>query len=153
MKFAIFSLVGVAIGVVVAWQPIINADLARRLGSAISSSVVSAILTGSILLCFALVSGTLRLGGLADVPKWSFLGGVIGAIFVLGSVVTVAKIGGAAYIVVFLCGMTLGAALADHFGLFGTEMRMLTLNRVAGLILVVAGVVVFNLPVVANAGR
>ena len=68
------------------------------------------------------------------------LGGLLGAFYVLGSVVAAPKLGAATLVAVILAGQAFASLLVDHFGWVGFEENPITPGRLLGIALVVAGV-------------
>ena len=130
------------IGLAFAQQPVINAAVARGLGSPIAAAVVSVSITLLCLLAtLPFTGGTLRPAALAALPWWSVLGGMIGILIVAGSAALVPLTGAALFVVCLVGGQLLGAAVADHVGAFGLPERPLTAPRALGLALVALGAV------------
>ena len=77
---------------------------------------------------------------LADAPWWVWIGGVLGAFYVVGSIVVAPRLGAVALVAVILAGQALASVLVDHFGWVGFEEHPITLGRVAGIALLAAGV-------------
>jgi transporter family-2 protein len=69
------------------------------------------------------------------------VGGLLGAFYVLGSVVTAPRLGAASLVAVILAGQTATSLIVDHFGWVGFEESPITPGRLAGIGLVAAGVV------------
>lgn len=67
-------------------------------------------------------------------------GGLLGAVYVAATIVVVPRLGAAQMLSLAVLGMMLGALAIDRFGLFGLDVRPLSLMRVVGTVLVVAGV-------------
>jgi len=135
-----------AMGLLAAMQPPVNAALARRTGSPLAASSVSFIV-GSL----ALVAVTLALGQGATfslvrgAPLWQLCGGLIGAVFVFGTVLFIPRLGAAGVIGAMVAGQLAGGALIDRLGLFGLPQIALTPVRLLGLgLLVVGGLLVVH---------
>ena len=58
-----------------------------------------------------------------------------------GSVVIAPITGAVVFFVCVVAGQLIGATLADHFGMFGLTFRQVSVTRLIGLALVLAGVV------------
>ncbi len=143
MPLFIYLGAAILLGVAIAMQPLINTILARATGSPISAATISILVAflGALVLFAAGDRGDTSRAALASVPWWVYLAGLIGTAFVAGGVI-IAPVTGA--LLFFLCvigGQLLGAALADHIGAFGLEVRPISLARLAGLALVLAGVI------------
>ena len=73
-------------------------------------------------------------------PWWVWVGGFLGAFYVLGSVVTAPKLGAAALFAFILAGQAVASLAVDHFGWVGFEENPVTPGRLLGMALVAAGV-------------
>lgn len=130
----------VLMGMVFAQQPVINAAVARTLGSPIHASFYSVAITlcgMALLLPFS--AGTFRPSVMVTLPWWSMLGGLIGVAIVAGGAYLAPILGAAFLFVCLVAGQLMGAAVADHIGAFGLPVRPLSFTRAAGLALVLIG--------------
>jgi bacterial/archaeal transporter family-2 protein len=138
-----YLLFAFAAGVVLPLQAGINAELAEWLHSPIRAAFVS-FLVGSLLLAVAaaLVFRPLpswsRLG---HAPGWVWLGGALGAFYVVGSIVSAPKLGAATLIGLIVAGQAMASLIVDHFGWVGFEPKPISAGRLVGMGLVGAGVV------------
>ena len=137
-----YVLFGVLAGAILPFQFGVNAELASWLGSSVRATLVSfAIGTAALLaatLAFARGSpGAERIG---DAPWWVWVGGLLGASYVLGSIVTAPKLGAATLVAAILAGQAIASLLVDHFGWVGFEADPVTPGRLAGIALVATGV-------------
>jgi bacterial/archaeal transporter family-2 protein len=138
-----YLLFAFAAGVVLPLQAGINAELADWLHSPIRAAFVS-FLVGSLLLAVAaaLVFRPLpswsRLG---HAPWWVWLGGALGAFYVVGSIVSAPKLGAATLIGLIVAGQAMASVIVDHFGWVGFEPKPISAGRLVGMGLVGAGVV------------
>src|SRR5690348_8379814 len=88
-------LLGVLMGLMIPVQAVVNAQLARVMGSPITASFLSFMVgTG----CMALVLLATRSpaptpAGLAQTTWWMWLGGILGAFYVTGSIFVAPRIG------------------------------------------------------------
>lgn len=78
---------------------------------------------------------------LANTQWWNWVGGPLGALIVLAGATLVRELGGAMFIALVVGGQLLCSLLLDHFGLMGLIQKEITVGRVVGAVLVVAGVV------------
>jgi bacterial/archaeal transporter family-2 protein len=134
---AVFLMAG--IGGLLALQPAINAALGRTTGNLAAALVSFAI--GSLLLA-AIVSLSGEAGGLGstfDVPWYYLLGGVLGAAYVFTSLVTVSSIGAGGVAAATITGQLTASIVLDRLGVLGLEETPITLERVLGVVLLLAG--------------
>ena len=128
-------------GAMTAAQPPTNAVLARASGSVIFAAFLSFAVGTLALIAVALATQPrLSIGALREVPWWAWLGGFYGAFFVAAGAFAAPRIGVASLITIAVAGQLLAALLIDHFGGFGMTATPISLGRVMGVLLVVAGV-------------
>jgi bacterial/archaeal transporter family-2 protein len=137
-----YLLFGFAAGAMLPIQFGINAQLARWVDSPLRATLISfAVGTLVLLVASALADrdwpSAERIGG---APWWVWVGGFLGAFYVLGSVVTAPKLGAATLVAVILAGQAVASLLVDHFGWVGFEENPVTPGRLLGIGLVAAGV-------------
>jgi transporter family-2 protein len=135
---AIMLAAGVGIPILAA----LNAQLGGRIASPTVAAVVlfCVALTGAIAVMM-LTEGPGAFRALHAQPKHLFLGGLLVCFYVL-SVTWVAPhfgVGNAVFFV--LLGQMISAAMIDQFGLFGAIQRDLSLQRIAGIGTMAAGLV------------
>ncbi|MEJ0103235.1 MAG: DMT family transporter [Bacteroidota bacterium] len=77
-------------------------------------------------------------------PWYIWLGGVLGAIFV-GYITWVnQKQGMALTFALVVSGQIFISLLIDHFGLLGSAIRTITLEKIAGAVLIIAGLILIK---------
>jgi bacterial/archaeal transporter family-2 protein len=139
----VFTALAFAAGVASAIQAATNAGLARSAGlgpALIINTVV--VLSGAIGLWAALGAKTTFFPAGAS---WTlYLGGLFGFVIIASLAVVFPKIGAAYAIALMVAGQCVAALIVDHFGVMGMPHNPLTIQRVLGLALVAAGVVVMR---------
>jgi len=141
-----------AVGMLLPLQALINARLGQASAGPLFASFAS-FLVGTLVLALALLATRTPLPEartLAALPPWVWLGGAIGAAFVLCATVLVPKLGAAGLICLIVFGQLIGSLLFDHFGVLG-DVRPVDAWRVLGAVLVAVGVVLVLRPVQAPA--
>ena len=137
-----YAIFGFVAGAMLPFQFGINAQLAHWVGSPLRATLVS-FAVGTLALLAVMVVGY-RDWPAADrisaAPWWVWVGGLLGAFYVLGSVVSAPKLGAATLVAVILAGQAVASLLVDHFGWVGFEENPVTPGRLAGMALVAAGV-------------
>jgi bacterial/archaeal transporter family-2 protein len=137
-----YLLFAFAAGTALPFQAGINAQLADWLHSPVLAAFVS-FLVGMLflLVAAAFVSKPLpSWGRLGHAPWWVWLGGALGAFYVVGSIVAAPKLGAATLIGLVVAGQSLASLVVDHFGWVGFETKHVTPGRLAGMALVGVGV-------------
>jgi bacterial/archaeal transporter family-2 protein len=67
--------------------------------------------------------------------------GLCGAFYVVGSVVAAPRLGAATLVALILAGQAVSSLFVDHFGWVGFDEQPVSLGRIAGVLLLAAGVV------------
>jgi bacterial/archaeal transporter family-2 protein len=142
LAILLYMLFGFLAGTMLPFQFGINAQLAHWLGSPVRASfvsfVVGTLVLGLVVLLFARGwPGSDRITG---APWWVWTGGLLGAFYVLGSVVTAPKLGAATLVALVLAGQTVASLAVDQYGWVGFKEEPATPGRLVGVVLVVAGV-------------
>lgn len=140
-------IIAVLLGVIFAWQTPINAEAARRLGSPVLAGVLSISLSLVLVVTFALMTVRAKpdWSEIASAPWWTWIGGIAGAVFVVAAAVIVPKTGSVLFLLAVVLGQMLGAIVADTYGMWGLAVQPISLTKLVGVSLVLAGAVVFNL--------
>lgn len=139
-----------ATGALVATQSRVNGELGQRLGDGFLAAFIS---FGSGFVILAIGAAVFPPGrrGIVrvvralrdrEIPWWLVLGGVGGAVFVLGQGLTVGILGVALFTVGVVCGQTVSSLLLDHRGLALMPSTPATPQRIAGAVLAVGAVAV-----------
>ncbi len=131
-------------GGIAAAQSAINAQLSAYLGNPIGASFLS-FLVGTIVLGILLLASKQKLPGLTEiinVPPRYLLGGICGSIFITSAIYLVPKIGVVHVLFLGLAGQVIVSLAIDSFGLFDINQQSITRVKVAGLCLILAGIVV-----------
>ena len=77
--------------------------------------------------------------GLAGAPWWTWAGGVMGALYVLGAIVIAPRIGPGPLLAAVVLGQMSAALVLEHFGWLGIVHHPVNGVRILGVLLIVAG--------------
>ena len=131
-----------AAGGMISLQAPTNAMLARAGDSPVLAALISFAVGTVVLLGVWLASGSRpRASSFAGLPPYAWFGGAYGALFVAVAAYAAPKIGLASLITIGIAGQIVMALLLDHVGALGLPRDPLSIGRIAGALLVVAGVV------------
>jgi bacterial/archaeal transporter family-2 protein len=129
-------------GAVLPLQVGLNGELSRWVGSPVRASLISFVVGTLVLAALTAVAfrGWPSPGKLAGVPWWAWLGGLLGAFYVIGSIVTGPRIGAVAFVAAVVAGQAVASVVLDNYGWVGFAEREITPGRILGLLLLAAGV-------------
>ena len=78
-------------------------------------------------------------------PWWIWCGCLGGILYITVSVLLSPRLGVALFFTLVVAGQMLSAIVLDHFGMFGSDVKPVNFGRIAGVLLVLAGVYVVSL--------
>lgn len=138
----LFYLAAAFAGTAFVLQQAVNAGLRGALGSGVwaglTNFVVGGIAVGLVIL--ALREPMPSFEAAARAPWYAWAGGVLGALYIVGSVFLLPRIGTASLIALVILGQMLASLAFDHFGVLGVPVHEANWPRLAGGALLVAGV-------------
>jgi len=143
----IWIVVSALAGMGIATQALVN----TRLGTVAGSPTVAAMISFAVgLVSLAIVlmfqpAGTVKLHQLSAAPWWAFVGGSLGAFFIVVTMYGLPRVGAAAWLSAAVLGQLSYSLIADHFGFFGVTVHPVTLPRLAGIALVIGGVILVRM--------
>ena len=130
-------------GALQAWGPPMNGALRKSLENPWLASTVSFLpIVAFLLVLFLCLPDPLPSAkGLASMPWWAPLGGLLGAFAVVAGLLFVNKIGAGPFAGLTITANILMSLAVDQFGLFGIEQHSLNVWRVLGGALMTGGIV------------
>jgi transporter family-2 protein len=134
-------LLGVGAGCLVGMQAPINSRLGKSVGSVEAATVSFLVGTAALVLILLIARG--GIGGITQigrVPWWALVGGLLGAIYVSVALVAVRTLGASGLTAVVIGGQLVISVVIDRFGLLGVARQAVGAQRIAGLVLLAAGV-------------
>ncbi len=146
----LLMLMMVVIGMTLPIQAGMNARLREVLDSSFLAAIVNFLVGLAVLGIFWLISlgaGWMTVPSLSRIsqaPWWALMGGIFGASVVFGSLFAVKPLGAAVLIACLVLGQMLASVLADHHGWVGYSIRTVSWERILGIVLLVAGVILLQ---------
>lgn len=142
MNALVWPLLGIIAGAFIAIQAPINAELARGLGQPVAAAAIS-FLSGAVILGIVTAMLSQSQGmwpNWRTPPLWMFVvGGALGAAYVTSAVILAPKLGAAALMAFLVTGQLLAGLAVDRIGFLGMAVREITLGRLTGAVLLLAG--------------
>jgi len=139
---------GLAAGAMSATQTAINGHLGRVLGSPAQAALVS-FTVGTVALALIVVCRRRPRTHADDMdlrsPWWMWTGGVLGGVFVLGTVHLAGQVGTGLTVLLALTGSITASVLIDRFGWVGTTRSRTRPVQILGVAVMLAGAVLTRL--------
>ena len=142
-------LLGLLAGVASPTQASVNSRMREDLRSPYTTSIYNFICATVIMAVAMLViekSLYIPVARIAEQPFWIWLGGTCGTFIVFLNIICLPKLGSARNVMLLCFGQTMTGLMIDHFGLFGSAQIPLDMKRVTGAAIVLAGIVLVNIP-------
>jgi transporter family-2 protein len=142
----VFMCMALVAGLLIPFQAAMNAGLGKNLGSPYWASLVVFVVAFVAMLLYAMIiRNPAPTASLYAQPSWwMYLGGLLGAGYILMSMIAAGKLGIGNVTVLILTGQMLAALFIDHFGWLNTPVHAMNLARLAGTALVLGGAYLVN---------
>ena len=140
----ILVFVAFLIGVMLPVQAGVNAQLRTGLGHPLLAAFASFAVGTAALGLVALLSRARPAGALSDIPWYQWTGGLLGAMYIAAAVVLAPRLGAATLIAAIVAGQMVTSLVLDTRGWAGFAQQPLTVSRLCGGLLVIAGVLLIN---------
>lgn len=133
-------------GAGISLQPLLNAQVALRAGHPIYGALVSVFVSTCFMAALVVVARlpAPNLKALTAAPSWIWIGGIIGALYVLAALIATPRLGAATTVAIFIAGQLTGSILIDHYGLLGVPVHSIDLPRLTGVLMLIGGVVLIR---------
>jgi transporter family-2 protein len=146
MKYFLMFLT-LLIGSLLPLQAILNTRLGRQTGGPLMGALLSFTVG---LICLLILNLATNPSAVVDLkpstvlPWYIWLGGFLGAIFV-GYITWVNQQQGVALtFALVVSGQVFCSLFIDHFGLLGSEVRTITLEKIVGAVLIIVGIILIK---------
>jgi len=143
MQTGIYVFLALTIGLVSAVYLPMNSSVSRYLGSPLTANITfySVALLTSILL-FAVYGEFATLRRIPEVPPLLFLTGFVSAFIVMAITFLIPKLGARQLVILSIAGQILMAMAISHFGALESPKDPITLKKIVGASLLIAGVAI-----------
>ena len=130
-------------GAILPVQATINFRLSKNVGGPIIAAFVSFAVGTIGLLIYLIMTKQFNFRELIAQPSpwWIWIGGLLGTFYVAGIVILVPRLGVALAFGLVIAGQMVTAIIFDHFGWLGMAVREISLGKIIGVLLLIAGVV------------
>ncbi|MBL4561295.1 MAG: DMT family transporter [Labilibaculum sp.] len=139
-------LLALALGCFLPVQASINAKLGGFLKAPLMAALVNFMVGGFVLLLVVLGTRTPNnlLLAVKEAPVYVWIGGLMGSIFVGSIIFLIPRLGAALSFSLIVCGQLVFSLILDHFGMFGVPVQPINWGRIAGVLLILGGVLVIH---------
>lgn len=147
IETVIWSLLAVIGGACIAIQAPFNTSLAQGLGQPIAAAASSFIAGGILLVVLTFIWGTTTgtVIRFSQPAPWLYVvGGCLGTVYVVSAIFLTPKIGTAALMGLVVTGQLIAGLALDRVGFMGIAVRELSVGRIAGALLLVAGAIMIR---------
>lgn len=147
-QICLFLALALGSGALLPIQASFNAQLARSLDSVPLAANIS-YLTGSVVLVALLLSGRFESPdwlALGQTPRWSWIGGVLGAWYITSSTYFVSVLGATLTLGLVVGGQAIVGVITDHYGWLNLPQYRLTRHRRIALGLLVVSLFLLTQP-------
>ena len=129
-------------GAILPFQAASNALVGRLLGHPLWGALVSLAVSVMVVVpaLWVLRAPAPAMAQAAVGPWWLWIGGVLGAIYVASAAAVTPRLGAGGFLVCVVAGQIVVSVLVDHFGLMGLGARPVNATRLAGVALILGGV-------------
>jgi bacterial/archaeal transporter family-2 protein len=142
----LYLLIALLAGAMMPTQAATNNKMAAFVDSPILAAFISFFVGTIALLVYLLLTGIplANLSGVRNAPAIAWAGGLMGAFFVAAAVTLVPRLGVAMTFSLIIAGQMVITLLLDHFGLLGIPVKEVSIARIAGILLIVSGVIIIR---------
>ncbi len=141
-----FIILSIICGVASSVQIGLNATLAKGLSNDIWAAILALFVGAVGLAIYAMVTNNMSVKwqSLPGLPLWVWTGGLLGAVFVAGSVIAAPRVGSAMFVGLILIGQMLASFVLDHYGWLGFQQSQINLSKILGMCLLIGGLVLIK---------
>ncbi len=146
MQTILLYLAALGAGISVAVQQVLNGSLRVSLNSPAWAGFAS-YLGGLLTMIVVLIAMREQMPSwklVTATPWWAWSGGILGGVFILLVILLLPSLGAATLLALVVAGQMSAAVMMDHFGAFGLAQHSVSVSRLIGVALIIAGVVLMK---------
>ena len=124
----------------------VNAQLNLITRSSVLTATISFAVGTFALAAYAVILKTSMPAGesVSRAPWWIWTGGILGAFFVVSTIILAPRLGAAAMVAWIVAGQMLASLVLDHLGLIGYPIHPISGLRILGIGMLLVGVVLIR---------
>ena len=138
----IFLSLALITGALIPIQAATNAAFSKSIGNPLVTGLMVFIVGLVVMILIILISGTTfpTRQQIMSTSLYSYLGGIIVATYVVMITILTPRLGVGTAIGLIVTGQIICAVTIDHFGLFNVAVHSISITRLAGVLLMIAGI-------------
>ncbi|GAB5563101.1 MAG: DMT family transporter [Winogradskyella sp.] len=147
MKSQLFLIVlAILAGAVLPVQAGLNVQLGKSVHQPIFAAFASFLIgtIGLLIYLFILKFDFSSIGESKNVSPWVWTAGILGAFYVAAVIVLAPRLGVALTFVLVVAGQMAVSVVVDHYGLLGLPVKQINWQRMCGIALLIAGVLLIR---------
>ena len=152
LNHLVYALWAFAAGAVIPVMATFNAQLARSIGSAPAAVLILLFVgfLGATAYQLAIRTPLPDIATLLNAKGYLYTGGLMVVFYMISVTLLIPKFGVGNTILFVVCAQMCSSAVIDHWGLFGLPVRPISWMRFAGLLVILAGLVMVQLGAVKS---
>ena len=136
-------IIAIISGIAMSVQGVFNTKLSDKIGTWETNTIVQgSALVLTLIILFFFGNGNFK--ELKSANKLYLLGGALGVVITFTVILSIKSLGTTVGIGTILIAQLLAAALLDAFGLFGSEKVPFSFHEILGIVIMIAGIVLFK---------
>ena len=138
LSYPLIILIGLIGGAAVGIQSPITGSMGQRIGGIASSFIVH--LSGMLFsLVFLIFRGGENISAWSTLPWYMLISGIFGVILYQCISIVLPRLGGTLMVTLIIIGQLFVNVIVDHFGWLGVPLHPISLSRVVGILVLLAG--------------
>lgn len=136
-------IIAIISGIAMSVQGVFNTKLSDKIGTWETNTIVQgSALVLTLIILFFFGNGNFK--ELKSANKLYLLGGALGVVITFTVILSIKSLGTTVGIGTILIAQLLAASLIDAFGLFGSEKVPFSFHEILGIVIMIAGIVLFK---------
>ncbi len=143
---SLLILLAIVSGAVLPIQAALNGKMGKAVGDPVYAALISFVIGSVGLLAYVLISKT-QLSSISEATQvnWTvWMAGILGAFYVACVIILAPKLGVALTFGLVVTGQLGVSLIIDHYGLIGIPIREISWQKILGILMIIAGVVVIR---------
>jgi transporter family-2 protein len=125
---------------------VLNSGVARSVGNPFAATAVMFAIAMVVAFCITLpFYGLPTVSQLTSAPPMGYAAGLLIGFYALSATVIIPRFGAASFVAFILIAQLVTSAVIDQFGLFGMPRRPIDVVKLAGIVIIAAGIAMMEI--------